>query len=489
MPRAIFRCDASRELGGGHVGRCLALARRLAAEGWETGFAVNETAPETVPALRDGSTRVLERGDDTGSLPALWPKGADLLVVDHYGLNAEHEYPARGWAKRILVIDDLADRSHDCEILLDQTLGRRAEDYDGLVPKDAIRLIGPSHALLRDQFRRARPEALARRGAAPARRLLIACGLGDHLGLTRRALAALPFADLPDLAVDVVVGGGAPHLAEIRDMAAGSDNDVTVHTDVSDMARLMVEADVCVGAAGTSSWERCSMGLPSLVFTAVENQRLVARGLETAGAALSLGWPEELTAEEIGARLRDMVRDAKARGDMARRAARLCDGRGTGRVLNAILPGHAADGAPITSRPARAEDSSLVFAWQSDPTTRTHFRNPKPPEPEEHAAWWAKRMASPDPALDIVEVAGQPVGLTRLDSFGDGYEVSILTAPAHRGRGIGKVALALVRRLEPDTVLRAEVKPENTASRAIFLAAGYRPTKGDEMVLRGEEIA
>lgn len=485
MPCAVFRCDATPALGGGHAGRCLALARRLIEEGWNVCFAVNPEAPETVPSLHDFDLIALTKGGDPEALRAARPEGCDLLAVDHYGLDATYESALRGWAGRVLVIDDLADRVHDADILLDQTLGREAADYKGLVPDACTLLLGPDHAILRDQFRRARPLALARRIEGPARRLLIACGLGDHLGLTLRVLEALATVPNSGLEVDIVIGGAAPNLDEVRRCAAALPDPVTVRTDVADMAGAMLRADLCVGAAGTSSWERCALGLPSLYFTAVANQERIARALAASGAGLPLGAPGALSSEEIADRLTGLAADSAERAEMARCAARICDGRGAGRVLNAVAPGETRDGAAIRLRPATPADSETIFDWQSDPTTRVYFRNPAPPSRTEHEAWFTSRMGTADPAIEIIEVKEHPVGLLRLDPTSDGYEVSILTAPDARGRGIGRAALCLLRRLEPEATLTAVVHPDNAASRAMFRAAGYHETGPETMVLSG----
>src|SRR5262249_18815445 len=158
-------------IGGGHIARCLALADELAERGHGCVFAVSAETAATMPslaasghdieALSAGTTADLE----PSLLAASWPQGCALLVVHHYGRDARFESACCPWAERILVIDDLADRPHDCDLLLDSTLGRAPADYASLCPKTCRMLLGPAYALLRPEFAAARSESLARRRA------------------------------------------------------------------------------------------------------------------------------------------------------------------------------------------------------------------------------------------------------------------------------------------------------------------------------------
>ena len=487
--RVVFRCDASVQLGGGHVARSLALARAFAEDGRQVGFAVNPDALAVIPELKQWDHCVVPDRSDTKELKNWLPEGCDLLVVDHYGLDKTFESSLRGWATRVLILDDLADRPHDADFLVDQTLGRDPQDYAHLISGDCTLLTGPAFALLRSQFRQARPQALSQPLNRPCRRLLIACGLGDHLGLTLTTLRALALHPNADLSIDVIIGGGCPTLPELRALADKMPQTVSIMTDVQDVATHMLDADLCIGAAGSSSWERCAMALPTLFFVAVPNQEMLASALDRSGAAISLGKPGELTEAELGLRIHDLVSDDERRAAIANSAARICDGRGTGRVLNATSPLKAKSGEPIALRGAGAKDIGEVFDWQNDSETRRYFRNPSAPNRNEHNSWWAQRLARPDPAINIVTCNGEPAGLVRLDPDPEGFEVSILVAPGFRGKGIGGAALRLLRRLEPDATFVASVHPQNLGSVALFAKAGYIAAGGDRLISRNGDTA
>lgn len=331
-PRAIFRLDATPSLGAGHLARCLVLADALVAEGWRVRCAVSPETRMSLGVPHDTIIMPPEAGDEPGALRAAEPAGCDLLVVDHYGRDAAFERACRPWARRVFVLDDLADRAHDADWLLDPTPGRTPADYAALVRTDAYLLLGSDHALLDARFALARGAALARRRAGGAVfRVLISPGGTDPADVAGLALDAL--VDQPTLMADLALLPSAPHLARLRKRVAPN---IHFHVPARDMAALMVEADIAIGAPGGSAWERCCLGLPTLLVITAENQRLNAKRLEEAGAALIVGEARQVTTERLRQDIIDLVSDASLRRRMAEAAAALCDGKGVGRALAAI---------------------------------------------------------------------------------------------------------------------------------------------------------
>jgi len=333
---AIIRADASLEIGGGHVYRCLTLADGMADAGWRCIFACRHETREVVPVLGRSRHEIigLDISEDPTQLKQLYPDGVDLLMVDHYGLDISFETACRPWARRIMVLDDMPGRSHDCDILLDQNLGVRSDAYCSLVPNHCRLLIGPGYALLRPQFLKARRKALAQRARdEPARRLLISLGATDPMNVARRIVAAT--VGLP-LEIDVVLGRGNEQQQAIRGLATRFDLKVRIHADVADMAALMLAADLSVGAGGSTAWERCCLGLPSLIVVLAENQRDIAAALDQAGGAVNLGMLNIVTNHELAAALQMLYEDKKRRSAIARRAAEICDGEGVRRTMEIL---------------------------------------------------------------------------------------------------------------------------------------------------------
>ncbi|MDO8295488.1 MAG: UDP-2,4-diacetamido-2,4,6-trideoxy-beta-L-altropyranose hydrolase [Caulobacter sp.] len=312
-PRILFVCDAGPGVGGGHVMRCLTLAGALAAKGAACAFV---RTPEAADILARYAPDMPLVGEDAA---------ADLVVLDSYRMAPATEAGWRARAGRLAVIDDLA-RPHDADLVLDPSFGREARDYSAPVV-----LAGPAYALVRPAFAAARAGALARRGEQ-VRRCLVSLGLTDVGGITGRVAAAL--ADI-GLALDVVVGAGAPSLPALRAMA--DEGRLTLHIDSDDMAGLITRADVCVGAGGSSVWERACLGLPTVTLILADNQRDMAMRLDAAGVTLALDarWPGlEARLAEAVARL---VGDDALRAGLSARSADLCDGLGAERAAEALL--------------------------------------------------------------------------------------------------------------------------------------------------------
>lgn len=473
---AVFWTDASPVIGGGHVMRCLALADMLTKCGWRCIFACREGSAESVPALARSGVVIVniaaQAADVPDTLKAIIPEGCEFLVVDHYLRDADHERACRPWAKRIVVLDDLADRPHDSDLLLDQTLGRRTEDYRSLVPAQCKLLLGPNVALLRGAFAVKRNRSLSRaRGSV--RRVLISPGQTDRANFVGLALAAAQKA-LPEAAIDVVLGVATPSTEALIKQTAG---DVELHLgiDAQEFADLMVSADLAIGAGGGSAWERCTLGLPTVVVIVADNQTEVAAALEHAGAAHVAGRIDDLDARSLANVIEKLCDSPDALTNMSRKAAEICDGRGTFRVVAALTPAvRGVDGALTELRAAEKSDADLMYTWQSEPETRKYSRNADIPSFDEHIAWLDQKLADDKCLFTMVERNGVPSALLRLDSRQHGYEVSIVVAPNLRNKGIGAIALQLGRALVPGHILTAHVKPENTASVRLFERAGYR---------------
>ena len=327
MPSAVFRFDASPTIGAGHAMRSLVLADELAASGWDVRLLVTAETLETVPAIGERDYRVMALNASNWNDPQVAAasfSGCDVLVLDHYELDATYERTLRGRAGAIVVIDDLADRPHDCDILLDQTAGREEADYAGLINPASTLLLGSDYALIRKEFITHTAQALARRmGATEVKNVLVSFGYTDPSNATSAALTALM-----DWGFDVTVaiGSRAPHLAEVQALAKDIGARVVLNAD--NMAALMVNADLAIGAAGSTSWERCCLGLPSIAVVTGADQVYVAKALQQHNAALVV------EAGQITTALKKI--NGQALQTMTNAAVKLCDGGGAERVAQKI---------------------------------------------------------------------------------------------------------------------------------------------------------
>ncbi len=253
------------------------------------------------------------------------------MVVDHYALAGSWESRARGSAQRVMVIDDLASEYHDCDIILNQNLlTSSTSQYEGKVPVNCRRITGPAYALLRPEFAQLRSSC--RRASSDKVRVLLFMGTGDPDGVTLRVAALLQQMSKPDLQVDVVVGSSNPRGDEIRLLCEQSAN-FRFHRQTPNMAELMARADLAVTAGGTSSWERCCLGLPAVVLAIADNQIEASTELADRGACIFLGRSGEVTDQHLSECIEALATNPARRRAMSDAGFGLVDGRGCERVV------------------------------------------------------------------------------------------------------------------------------------------------------------
>lgn len=337
-PHILFLADAGPAVGGGHVMRSLTLARALEEAGASCQFLVTPAGKAVFDAF-GGGVSYIETDDITQAelvdRAASVARNADAVVIDHYGLSAaDHRAIAAG--RPTLVIDDLADRPLAADLVLDSGPARAASDYDGLVPPHAELLLGPNHAPVRPAFAALRKEALARRADAPAvRRILVSLGLTDVRGVTGRVVdLMLPL--VGDAVLEVVLGSGAPSLPRLTELAR-TEPRLALHVDSQDMPRLTLEADLAVGAGGSTSWERCVLALPTLLLVLAANQREASATLADADAVLALDVADPDFDAAFTAALTRLLADPLLRDRLSAASAAVCDGRGAARVAAHFL--------------------------------------------------------------------------------------------------------------------------------------------------------
>ncbi|HZZ33306.1 MAG TPA: UDP-2,4-diacetamido-2,4,6-trideoxy-beta-L-altropyranose hydrolase [Phenylobacterium sp.] len=333
-PSILFVVDAGPAVGGGHVMRSLTLAGALAGQGATCRF----VAPPAVEAIVAAFAPETERLEAASASPIDLASVArtarfDAVVFDHYGLS-EPDHRAIAQGRPALVIDDLADRPLGADLLLDSGPARRAEDYDGLTPDGVRLLLGPQYAPVRPEFAALRETALGWRGE-PVGRILVSLGLTDIDAITSRVVERLR-PRVSEVGIDVVLGAEAPSLAGLSKIAR-RDTRIVLHVDSPHMARLTAEADIGIGAAGSSTWERCTLGLPTLAIVLAENQRAAARTLAERGAALTLDVGDPAFDAGFDRALMRLTADTGLRRQLAAASAELCDGLGAPRVAETFL--------------------------------------------------------------------------------------------------------------------------------------------------------
>lgn len=339
----LFRVDASATIGYGHVMRCLTLAEALRERGHSSVFVCRKHPGHLCDTIGDRGFAVARLGaapdhhEDSAQTAAMINSGAvhaDWLVTDHYGISGEWHSALRGSVGHILAIDDLANRSLDCDVLLDQNLvAGMSTRYVGKVPAACRLLIGPQYALLQREYAELHMQARPRTG--PVRRVLIFFSGADPGNLTGRTVAAFLRLERRDVHVDVVVAASNAHADAVRAITASHPN-IHLHVSLPTLAPLMVAADLAVGGSGATSWERLCLALPALVVTMADNQREVAAELHERRLIRWLGDSNQVDDAAIEQELRGaLTADAPAL-DMAD-VWQMVDGRGANRVVEMMV--------------------------------------------------------------------------------------------------------------------------------------------------------
>lgn len=353
--RIAFRADASPRIGAGHIMRCLALAAKLASRGAHISFIYAQLAEHLVALIQQRGyamclLNVSEESSDSSNLAhAAWLKSSqaedaaacvallrsdpvDWLVVDHYALDHRWETAVQSCARKLLVIDDLADRKHSCDLLLDQNLYLNSrERYAEKIPTKCVPLLGPAYALLREEFSEWRDRRAAR--SKLVRKVHVFFGGFDENDYTSRALRVIGDLRRTNISLDVVIGREHPNLKFIQDECFRAGH--SCYIQISNMAELMASAELAIGATGSASWERCCLGLATIGVATAPNQQPIAAGLYEAGA---IAWVRSPAHFEHGIaleleRLLDNPRDIEL---MSAAAKKLVDGLGAERVTERL---------------------------------------------------------------------------------------------------------------------------------------------------------
>ncbi|CAM5190898.1 hypothetical protein UACE39S_04428 [Ureibacillus acetophenoni] len=283
MKKVIIRTDASTHIGSGHVMRCLTIAQNLISHNIDVKFWMKELPGNLIEyVVKKGFKNINQ------------PEKADLYIIDHYGIDQEWEQSIYTFTKHLMVIDDLANRPHYCDLLLDQNVVPNYETrYENLVPSHCKKMLGPRYLIMRDEFIEARQNISNRNGKV--NRILVFMGGSDPTDETMKVIQALQKHQQEFNYVDIVVGNSNIHKYEIEKIC--NEQGYHYHCQINYMAQLMQLADFSIGAGGLTTWERCYVGLPSSSTIVANNQYMTTEFSAKLGAVWNLGWHENVTVE------------------------------------------------------------------------------------------------------------------------------------------------------------------------------------------------
>ncbi len=443
-----FRVDASLNIGSGHVMRCLSLAEHIKKQGHSCIFFTRPQAGSLEELIKSKGFKTIEMNRSEFVTEAKetteyqnWLQATEnddandfinktknhnlsfeWLIIDHYGINQHWEKKVKQEcsAMQVLAIDDLI-RTHDVDILLDTTLGRKASSYKNSNIATAC-LTGSEFALLKPDFNRRREHKKPTMKTEHGIRILISFGGVDNLdatGIVLNTLIDSPNEQVNIDAIDVILHPRSPNFSVVKALTMPYEH-ITLYEFVEDMATLMSISDIAIGAPGTTSWERACLGLPSILIPIAENQKDNAKALHKADAI------QLIEIENIQCRLMTAIQELALKLPEYEAAnLKITDGLGIARVYQYLHPHRSTNNDIITLRKAHEEDIQTVYDWQTLPETRRYARNPQIPNWQDHKSWMQKRLNSPSCYFYIIQKNNIPTGVVRLDLLSpQKYEVS-----------------------------------------------------------------
>jgi len=489
-----FRVDASNQIGTGHFMRCLTLADELKKQGSQIRF-ISRNLPrylsdmltvkgmEYLPLSIDDAKEAVDEllhanwlgtsqaRDAQATVEALANQLWDWIIVDHYALDERWESSVRESCKKLMVIDDLADRQHDCDVLLDQNYYSDMQTrYVSKVPAHCQLLLGPRYALLREEFRTLREKVKARVG--DVKKILVFFGGVDADNYTDLAMQALSELSSKQQ-VDIVIGSQHPNREQIQQ--ACINHGFICHVQTTIMPELMAEADLAIGGGGTATWERCCLGLPTICFCLAENQQKLIIDAALAGLIYSPISGRNLV-EVIRDHMDTLLENPTLIKHISNTAMKFVDGKGTLRIIATL---------GITSieiKHAGKDDSINIYEWRNNKKIRDASINSSPISWEEHQRFFDAVLTDKNCELVIGTAENQPVGVVRFDIENDLAEVSIYLVPDGGFVGHGPNLLMSAERWlkanrpEIRSIL-ARVLVGNEASKNLFLTSSYRENK------------
>lgn len=320
-------------MGGGHLVRTLSLAQCFVEHGHDCTFLTARGGLDF--SLEQNSVTVTEI-DPTSPFEQISCK-YDLAVIDGYHFNLDFEKEIQKYSRLILSFDDFPHREHACNFLLDPTLNRQENEYEKWVRPQTKLLLGPKYAPLRKQFNLMRESSLNKRKDRPFQNLLINFGLTDPANLTSRLMRILKKNQFErNFSAQVVIGKHAPHLDQIKSIANSSKLKFEIRHSADDMALILSESDLVIGSPGSGAWERCTLGVASLLISQAHNQDQIGASLNDCNAALYLGFCDYLDDLQIFESLNGLLQNNSLLTRMSHSSAKLCDGLGAKRILEVV---------------------------------------------------------------------------------------------------------------------------------------------------------
>lgn len=496
-----IRCDASTKIGTGHFSRCRTIARLLKARGYYITFVCRDHEDSVHLLLNDGEFKIItlprrnslslhdstqysswlgctqdeDFADFEYSILSNQLPPPVLVLLDHYSLDVVWElhltrvFPSA----KILVIDDLANRQHICNWLLDSSraLAHLDSSYNNLTPSSCSLLLGPRYSLLSGDYMTSRNKAVVR---TQVNRIFIFFGGVDTANMCCRLLTILSSEDYSHLCIDICLSAAAPFVNDVRKLV-DSHSKWSLHLSLPTLSPLLLKADFAIGSSGVHSWERACLGLPALAFSVASNQDNLLHSLEQFN--LVKAFRGDLTSS-VHQYLSDIFSDSKMLSNMSYSCFNIVDPFGANRVVSHILGVN----LPVTLRPVSIDDMGLYFSWANDPSVRSSSLNSSSISFTSHETWFQTQLSSPFVFMYVlVDKSTLPLGQIRFESsisHPHKFTISLSLDRCARGQGLSSrlldLGLEALRNSVPTKIeVVALVKVANEPSTRLFVRSGF----------------
>jgi len=342
----FIRADANKEIGSGHVMRCLSIAAALKQTGKEVCFLVaDEEAGALLEACQQRYTVLHSDYSDMegelGKLREIFESASpELMLIDSYYVT-EHYLRETGKITRTAYVDDIPLFAYPVDMLINYNIYGKDLDYEATTASagkdDAVEkqlLLGASYAPVREQFCNVNYELRPR-----VENVLVTTGGSDKYNLAEMILKELlGREDTGKLQYHVVSGIYNPHFRRLEELKRQHPG-VHLYQNVTDMAGLMKKCDVAITAGGSTVYELCAVGVPMLCFSFVDNQRKIVDSLRD-GKLVEYGGnytaERECFAGNIADALERLMKSEQLRKQYSDAERRLVDGKGAQRIAEAV---------------------------------------------------------------------------------------------------------------------------------------------------------
>lgn len=329
---AVFRADGDERIGAGHLSRCLAIADVLMARGWRVDFVLNpgsEAAFRTLAKGREAAllnAHIVDAANEASALRGLCADGCDLFVLDKYDLARAYLSALRPWAAKIAVLEDMPNRDLDCDLLVDGNPSHGQSDYVSRVPERCRLLLGSGYLPL---------HPIARRDGAgndgQLRKILVCLGAGvfDAASYEKIAMGIAHSGFVGEVLI-------VCHASLTLDVADTDNVSFRVEAGFMDREAMTAGVDLAIGGGGVMLWERCVMGIASVVYTCSDNQAAQVDYLAACDAIIAMGLLSEMSPSALTQRIDAIIADPARRRGLVARAGAECDGQGCARIADAL---------------------------------------------------------------------------------------------------------------------------------------------------------